>query len=114
MGHGPLVGVARSRALGGQAGADPQRDGQLRGERRRRRAEPDSAYEDEAIDRWLPLRVIPLEIGAFTPAVGRMNDEHHRALAVQQEAIAAWNDELVARYSGQERALTICDVPLRS
>lgn len=82
-------------------------------DRRIATAMPELVDRLQAIDRWLPLRVIPLEIGAFTPALGRMRDEHRRAVAVQKEAIAAWNDELAARYSAQERALTICDVPLR-
>jgi uncharacterized Fe-S cluster-containing radical SAM superfamily protein len=67
----------------------------------------------QAIDHFLPLRVIPLEIASFTPATARMKPQHQRALAVQHEAIGAWNAELVARFSADERRLPICDVPLR-
>jgi uncharacterized Fe-S cluster-containing radical SAM superfamily protein len=68
----------------------------------------------QAIDPLLPLRVIPLEVGAFTPARGRMRGGHERALVVQQAAVAAWDTELSTRFSVAERALPICDVRIRS
>jgi uncharacterized Fe-S cluster-containing radical SAM superfamily protein len=67
----------------------------------------------QEIDKYLPLRVIPLEVRGFTPATARMKAQHERALAVQYDAISAWNDELRARFSSDERALPICNVPLR-
>jgi organic radical activating enzyme len=61
----------------------------------------------------LPLRTVPLEITIFTPVAARMTETHERALAVQQEAIAAWNEEIASRFSREERELAICDVQLR-
>ncbi len=61
----------------------------------------------------LPLRVVPLEVGAFTPTRPRMGTEHERALTVQAEAVAAWQDELRRRFSPEQLALSICDVQLR-
>jgi uncharacterized Fe-S cluster-containing radical SAM superfamily protein len=67
----------------------------------------------QALDPNLPLRLVPLQIAAFTPTEPRMNGEHHRALAVQDDAIAAFNAEMARRYSVAERRAKICDVPLR-
>jgi hypothetical protein len=65
------------------------------------------------VDRNLPLRTVPLEISVFTPVASRLTDPHRWALAIQSEAVAAWNDELKRRFSGDDRALAITDVPLR-
>ena len=67
----------------------------------------------QEIDANLPLRTVPLEISVFSPVAPRMTDPHERALAVQQEAVTAWNEELVRRYSDAERAAAITDVTLR-
>jgi len=70
----------------------------------------------QAIDPNYPLRVIPLRIQVFTPVGRRIvhDDMRHRSLAVQEEAIAAWIDELERRFSPDLRASQICDVPLRT
>jgi uncharacterized Fe-S cluster-containing radical SAM superfamily protein len=60
----------------------------------------------------LPLRTVPLEVQIFTPTSGRIRAEHLQALRVQQEAVAAWNEELETRFSVEERALPICAVTL--
>jgi uncharacterized Fe-S cluster-containing radical SAM superfamily protein len=67
----------------------------------------------QALDHGLPLRLIPLQIGAFAPTRPRMGAEHHRALAVQEDAIAAFSEEIARRYCEEERSARICDVPLR-
>jgi len=67
----------------------------------------------QELDPQLPLRTVPLEITAFTPVVSRMREDRERALALQQEAVAAWNSELGRRFSEAERGRSICDVPLR-
>jgi uncharacterized Fe-S cluster-containing radical SAM superfamily protein len=67
----------------------------------------------QALDPNLPLRLVPLQIVAFTPTQPRMGAEHHRALAVQEDAIAAFNEEIACRFSDEERRARICDVPLR-
>ncbi len=70
----------------------------------------------QAIDPNYPLRVIPLRIQVFTPVEQRLarDDARERSLAVQEEAIAAWMSELERRFSPDQRALQICDVPLRA
>ena len=49
------------------------------------------------------LRTIPLPIKEFTPTLSRMNDVHHRAISIQQEAVVIWKDELQKRFSAEER-----------
>lgn len=66
----------------------------------------------QALDPNLPLRVIPLQIAAFTPVLPRMRAEHQLALSLQEEAAAVWNEELIQRFSENERASPICNVPL--
>lgn len=75
---------------------------------------PDFMDRLQELDVNLPLRTIPLEIAAFTPVVSRMNEDRERALSIQQEAIAMWNDELRRRFSSNERSAPICEVRLRS
>jgi hypothetical protein len=60
----------------------------------------------------LPLRVVPLEVQVFSPTEPRVHDAQRVALGVQQDAIAAWNDELMSRFSEAERIRLIQDVPL--
>ena len=50
----------------------------------------------QAIDRNLPLRVVPLRIQVFAPVEQRVarHSERDRRLAVQEEAISAWTAEL--------------------
>jgi uncharacterized Fe-S cluster-containing radical SAM superfamily protein len=67
----------------------------------------------QALDRNLPLRLVPLQIAAFTPTQPRMQPEHHRALAIQESAIAAWNAELSRRFIEAELDRPICDVSLQ-
>ncbi|WP_157580405.1 hypothetical protein [Rudanella lutea] len=50
------------------------------------------------------LRTIPLPIKEFTPTSLRMNDSHHQAIKIQQEAVAVWNDELQKRFTSEERS----------
>jgi uncharacterized Fe-S cluster-containing radical SAM superfamily protein len=70
----------------------------------------------QAIDTNYPLRVIPLRIQVYTPVERRLvrNDAREKSLAVQEEAITAWLDELKRRFSLKQRELQICDVPLRT
>ncbi|MHB8643641.1 MAG: hypothetical protein ACYDA3_12250 [Gaiellaceae bacterium] len=67
----------------------------------------------QEVDSLLPLRTVPLEIRVFAPVAARMDVSHHRALDIQQEAIAAWNEEIASRFSAEERQVAICDVELR-
>jgi uncharacterized Fe-S cluster-containing radical SAM superfamily protein len=68
----------------------------------------------QALDPNLPLRVVPLQIRLYTPVNARMADraDRERSLAVQEEAIAAWNNELARRFAPEVRALPISSLPL--
>lgn len=70
----------------------------------------------QAIDPNFPLRVIPLRIQVFTPVEQRLarDDARERSIAVQDEAIAAWMDELQHRFPAEHLTLPICDVPLQT
>jgi uncharacterized Fe-S cluster-containing radical SAM superfamily protein len=70
----------------------------------------------QAIDPNYPLRVIPLRIQVFTPVEQRLarDSAREKSLAVQEEAIATWMNELERRFPPNLRALQICDVPLRT
>ena len=61
----------------------------------------------------LPLRTVPLKVAPFTPVRGRMKEAHERAISLQQDAHAAWLDQLSRRFSQEERAASICDVAIR-
>jgi uncharacterized Fe-S cluster-containing radical SAM superfamily protein len=72
----------------------------------------------QALDPNLPLRVVPLSIGNFSPTRER-NDRGGQgrfdaAVPVQEAAIAIWTAELKRRFSADLRALAIVDVPLRA
>jgi len=60
----------------------------------------------------LPLRVVPLEIQAFSPVIDRMDETHEVSIRKQQFAINAWLDELKRRFSFSELATRICDVSI--
>jgi hypothetical protein len=52
----------------------------------------------------LPLRLVPLRIETFGVVAPRVREIHRRALAVQEEAVVAWNNELAGRFTPAERA----------
>lgn len=60
----------------------------------------------------MPLRTVPLEIQVFTPTSGRIRAEHLEALQIQQEAVAAWIEQLETRFTAEERALPVDAVSL--
>jgi hypothetical protein len=68
----------------------------------------------QEVDEALPLRTVPLQISTFAPTRSRMTEDHTRALAVQNEAVAAWRQELDARFALEDRTRRICDVQLRT
>lgn len=61
----------------------------------------------------LPLRTIPLQVEVFTPVQKRLDDEKKRALKYQWLALEAWQKEIENRFSSEQRALNIADVPLK-
>ncbi|MBI1777194.1 MAG: hypothetical protein HYR63_17795 [Proteobacteria bacterium] len=60
----------------------------------------------------LPLRVTPLQIRVFSPVNSRLTADRERSLAVQEEAIAAWESELDRRFEPTARALDVANVPI--
>lgn len=67
----------------------------------------------------LPLRTVPLKVGAFKVVRNRLSllthdADFYAAIEHQKRAIDAWKKELDARFSSDNRALAITDVPLGS
>ena len=64
----------------------------------------------------MPLRTVPLKVGAFGVVRKRLaeEDECYRAVEHQKYAIEAWTKELEARFTSRERERSIADVPIRS
>jgi uncharacterized Fe-S cluster-containing radical SAM superfamily protein len=62
----------------------------------------------------LPLRTVPLRVGAFGVVKKRLDlaDKRYNAIEHQKRAIDAWKRELEARYSSEQRSLPITEVPL--
>lgn len=66
------------------------------------------------IDVNLPLRTVPLEIERWAPVTPRITSARQHALAVQAEAISAWNTEIETRFAANTRQLPITDITLGS
>lgn len=66
----------------------------------------------QALHPNLPLRTVPLEIRVFTPVNPRLGSEAESALEIQHAAVVAWNKEIEARYSQEERDSPIIDIAL--
>lgn len=67
----------------------------------------------QALHKNLPLRIVPLRIGVYGPVERRMNADRLHSLQVQEEAITCWNNEMLSRFSPQEREMPICDVSMK-
>ncbi len=61
----------------------------------------------------LPLRTVPLEILEWGPVSARLNEERGNAMKIQQLAVEAWRSEIERRFSAEQIALPIHEVPLR-
>jgi len=66
----------------------------------------------QQLDENLPLRTIPLEIQTFSPVARRITPLRNDSLQVQRIAIEAWNQELWAQYSAEQRTGNISEVRL--
>jgi uncharacterized Fe-S cluster-containing radical SAM superfamily protein len=66
----------------------------------------------QAVSPNLPLRIVPLEIRAFSPVHQRMAGDHRRSLEIQWTAIHCWNAELDRRFSNTLRQEPIYAIPL--
>lgn len=60
----------------------------------------------------LPLRTVPLEIEQWGPVTRRITPARQHALAVQAEAISAWNAELETRFTAASRQRPVTDISL--
>ena len=60
----------------------------------------------------LPLRIIPLRIGAYGPVHARMNEDRQKSIALQDDVIASWNEEIQKRFSAEQRAMPIYNIDL--
>jgi uncharacterized Fe-S cluster-containing radical SAM superfamily protein len=61
----------------------------------------------------LPLRLVPLRIENYGVVQHRVGPEQRAALAVQEDAISAWNEQIANRFTPQERQAPIPSVSLR-
>lgn len=77
---------------------------------------PDLLDRLQGLHPLLPLRVVPLQIGDFTPTrerEARGGDSRFKAAGrVQAQAIACWTAELTRRFPAELRARSTVDVPL--
>ena len=60
----------------------------------------------------MPLCTVPLEVQVFSPTSARIRAEHLQALEIQKEAVAAWMEEIGARFTAEERAQPVYSVSL--
>lgn len=66
----------------------------------------------QLLNQNMPLRTIPLEVEIFTPVQRRLDETKKLALKNQWIAIEAWQKEIERRFSSEERAFNITEVPL--
>jgi uncharacterized Fe-S cluster-containing radical SAM superfamily protein len=66
----------------------------------------------QAISVHLPLRVVPLEVQVWSTVEPRLRAAGHAALLGQRRAVEAWQAELEARFTAEERGRDITQVPL--
>ncbi|MGH3631414.1 MAG: hypothetical protein ACRDRL_28745 [Sciscionella sp.] len=60
----------------------------------------------------LPLRLVPLRIEAFGVVQPRVRDVHEQAMAIQEDAVSVWNEEITQRFAERERLTPMPAVPL--
>lgn len=60
----------------------------------------------------LPLRTVPLEIELWGPVTPRITPARQHALAVQAEAISAWNAEIETRFTAASQQLPVTEISL--
>lgn len=70
----------------------------------------------QEVDDNLPLRTVPLKVGAFGVVKKRLsqNDARYAALENQKAAIDAWQHELESRFTAEQRSVAIADVNMRN
>lgn len=63
----------------------------------------------QRVDENFPLRMTPLKISEFTPAVSRIKDLEKDLFVGQELAISLWRDEMSRRFSKEQLALPITE-----
>ncbi len=66
----------------------------------------------QLLDERLPLRTVPLKIQQFTPTQSRRLPKLEETMMNQEIAIEAWQNELEQRFSSEDRARNVTEVPL--
>lgn len=66
----------------------------------------------QRLDRFLPLRITPLEIRMFTPVSPRVDAPKEDSIGHQQEAVAEWRRQLRDRFTPDLLEADICEVRL--
>jgi uncharacterized Fe-S cluster-containing radical SAM superfamily protein len=66
----------------------------------------------QLIHRNLPLRIVPLRIENYGVVQHRVGVQQRVALAVQENAITAWNEQIEARFGEDERRVPMPSVSL--
>ncbi len=64
----------------------------------------------QAIDRFLPLRTVPLQVLSFTPTKSRLDAERQRSLDLQYAVLRVWKQLLDERFTDEERSRPISDI----
>lgn len=61
----------------------------------------------------LPRRLVPLEVQDYSPVQSRkLSDTHERALSIQNQVVAAWQESLDRRFTTDELKQDIAHVPI--
>ncbi|MGH8377074.1 MAG: hypothetical protein ACRER6_17620, partial [Pseudomonas sp.] len=66
----------------------------------------------QGIHRNLPLRLVPLRIENYGVVQHRVGPQQQVALAIQEDAITAWNEQIEARFREEERRTPVPSVSL--
>lgn len=66
----------------------------------------------QGIHRNLPLRLVPLRIENYGVVHHRVGPRQQVALAIQEDAISAWNEQIEARFREEERRTPVSGISL--
>jgi uncharacterized Fe-S cluster-containing radical SAM superfamily protein len=66
----------------------------------------------EEVHPMFPLRTVPLRIARFTPTESRLNQDQARSMEIQKDAVAAWCEEVEARFAPEVRLRPITEQDL--
>jgi uncharacterized Fe-S cluster-containing radical SAM superfamily protein len=63
----------------------------------------------EKVSPIFPLRLVPLRIYPFSPMIARVKEQQERAMAIQEEAVKAFVEEMESRFPLAERSRPIVE-----